>query len=338
MHLNAPLRSPRRRPRVVTALVVAVLGTMASVPMAVLAPSPVAAAVCGPAPAGRIAVAVVVDDGTGVSTRCAEVPERSNGYDALVAAGHVLRIESGFLCAIDGVPATGCGNRPDFAGAYWRYFHADPGGPWRYSTVGGGGYRLPARCAIEGWRWSDQPSTAVTPRIAPPPVRCELPAPPTTRPPTTRPPATTAAPAPPRAPAPGPVVAGGSAAPSSAAPGAPAPGAPPVDSQSTTTAPGAEAPEPGGATDETDDASSVDPSGVDPQQSSASGDAVPADAGREHQASRSASDRPEVLAATQRADVSGSRGSPTGLVVALALATVLGAAALWRSRRSRLPD
>ena len=165
-----------------------------SVPAFVAVAPPVSAQSCGPAPSDRVAVAIVVDDGAATqSQRCVEVVRSATGYDVLIAAGHTLRIESGFLCAIDGVPATGCGNRPDFGGAYWRYFHAPPGGVWTYSTVGGGGYRMPARCAIEGWRFATSATESVTPRIAPPSVTCEAPA--VTSPPPTVPPATAAPPA-----------------------------------------------------------------------------------------------------------------------------------------------
>ena len=171
------------RPTVAAKLLAAALLCAVGIgPVALVGAGSAAAQGCGPAPVGRVAVAVVVDDGTGISQRCVVVDDRTDGYAVLRAAGHQLRIEAGFLCGIDGYPATGCGNRPGFDGSYWRYFHATPGGSWTYSSVGGGGYRMPPRCAIEGWRWTSTGSTDTPPRTPPPPVTCE--APPVTAPPT----------------------------------------------------------------------------------------------------------------------------------------------------------
>jgi hypothetical protein len=114
---------------------------------------------------------MVIDQGTGTpSTRCAFVAQGSDGLDALRATGHSVRLDGGFVCAIDGLPATGCGNIP--GSPYWRYWHAAPGGRWIYSQVGAGSYRLPSRCAVEGWVWSDSPSPDTPPRIPAPPVAC----------------------------------------------------------------------------------------------------------------------------------------------------------------------
>ncbi|MFN7148278.1 MAG: hypothetical protein ACK4V6_02235, partial [Microthrixaceae bacterium] len=144
-------------------------------------PTPAAAAGCGPAPQGRVAVVVVVDRGGGApSSRCVVVDHGSTGLDALRAAGHQVRLDGGFVCAIDAQPATGCGNVP--GSPYWRYWHAAPGGAWDYSQVGAGGYRLPTRCAVEGWSWSDSPTSRTPPRIAAPAPTCEA-APSTTAPP-----------------------------------------------------------------------------------------------------------------------------------------------------------
>ena len=99
--------------------------------------------------------------------------------------------------------------------AYWRYWHAPPGGTWTYSQVGAGGYRLPTRCAVEGWVWSDAATADTPPRLAAPRPTCDAP-PPTAPPVTARPPA----PAPPAA------VGGGTPQPPPI-PGAPVSGAPP---------------------------------------------------------------------------------------------------------------
>ncbi len=176
---------------VLGALLALVLGT--ALVVADPSPSPAAAAGCGPAPEGRVAVVVVIDHGAGApSSRCVVVDHGATGLDALRAAGHQVRLDGGFVCAIDIRPASGCGNVP--GSPYWRYWHADPGGEWIYSKVGAGGYRLPTRCAVEGWSWSDSPTSQVPPRVAAPRPTCEA------SPPTTASPVRPAAPVPPAAP------------------------------------------------------------------------------------------------------------------------------------------
>lgn len=44
---------------------------------------------------------------------CVAVPEKATGSDVLVAAGTTLRLDKGLTCAIDGWPATGCGDKVD---------------------------------------------------------------------------------------------------------------------------------------------------------------------------------------------------------------------------------
>ncbi|MGB3412922.1 MAG: hypothetical protein WBA45_17220 [Microthrixaceae bacterium] len=149
---------------------------------------------CGPATATRAAVAVVVDFGDSTPDgSCASIPRNSSGgtnstgIDALKTAGHSLRIDGGFLCAIDGVPATGCARNSGFDGWYWRYFKAEPGKGWRYSSSGFG-YRMALvnGCGAEGWVWSDSPDASVAPRGGVPSLNCTAqPTPTTTRVPVT---------------------------------------------------------------------------------------------------------------------------------------------------------
>lgn len=148
------------------------------------------AAACGPAPAGQVAVVVVIDTGSGAPwQRCMTLEERASGLDALRATGVQLRVgPGGFVCAIGGTPASGCAtDDPSLPG--WSYWHASPGGSWTYSQVGAGGYRLPKRCAVEGWSFGP-PSPKRPPRVSPPAVTCEAPRP---APTPTEPPATTLA-------------------------------------------------------------------------------------------------------------------------------------------------
>lgn len=304
-----------------------------------------AAQTCGPAPAGRVAVAVVVDDGVrSPSVRCVEVPERSTGYDVLRAAGHSLRIDAGFLCAIDGEPATGCANGPDFDGRYWRYFHASPGGPWTYSNVGGGGYRVPPRCAIEGWRFSGAAGTNVTPRVPPPAMQCE--APPTTaapRPSQAPPPAPVPTAAPSRPPVPAPTPNGGGSAVGRAPASQPPPGA--VGSDPSIPGPD--------AADPTVDAAAGLGAGGGDDLDSVGGDGADADTGPDVEtggddaAAIGDSDDVEVAGATQSADDEardeqaaavveprpGGSGSPLGVLAAVGLLLALAGARAVQVRR-----
>lgn len=320
---SAPHLLPARRATTfVRRGVAALLVVGAGVVVAPGLDAPVAeAAGCGPAPQGQVAVVMVIDRGSGSpSTRCAVVPQGATGLDALRAAGHDVRLDGGFVCGIDGLPATGCGNRPDAGFAYWRYWHAAPGGAWSYSQVGAGGYRLPARCAVEGWVWSDSPSSNTPPSVPAPTPTCE--APPSTVAPTTPPGPAPTVPTAPAAP-------GGGAAPTSppaaAAPGSggavtTVPGVPPASVAGETTVPTdpalAEVPSVEGAGASEGDASSADPDGDDGRSSA--GDAAEGEAEGE-------------LAAS--AEGASSSGAPWGVAVAVVLVAALGGAAAWRSRR-----
>jgi len=60
---------------------------------------------------GRAADAVDSDTATPPAPRatCVAVPTKATGSDVLVAAGATLRLDKALTCAIDGWPATGCG-------------------------------------------------------------------------------------------------------------------------------------------------------------------------------------------------------------------------------------
>lgn len=149
------------------------------------------------AAAGRVAVAIVVVPGDGAVpvTRCVDLPTTANGIDALRGAGFTARIERGFVCGIDGIPATGCATGAGFDGSYWRYFRGGSDGRWNYASVGAG-TRLERHdgCAQEGWVWSSEqkispPQVPVadlgcahTPAETRPPTTTTSKVPPTTRP------------------------------------------------------------------------------------------------------------------------------------------------------------
>lgn len=160
---------------------------------------PAAFALAGPAEAaactGTSGVTVVVQFPDHTEVACAP-GDPSSGFDALDRAGfdatRVVKFP-GALCRIDGVPdasADPCQNMPP-ASAFWKYFHAKPGGSWVASTDGADGYN-PKPGSVEGWRFGSgaEPetpppggSTATSP--PPKPSATPKPAPSISRGPTT---------------------------------------------------------------------------------------------------------------------------------------------------------
>ena len=142
---------------------------------------------------GDVHVAVVVDNGSSsaVSAVCVPGSSGDNGATILAARASMLGTpqpryaSSGLLCAIDGMPSTGCGVAHDGHYAYWSYWHGS-GAKWSYSNVGpASGHVDPG--TVEGWRW--QPDGSALPTDPPPrgPADATAICPPT-------PPRTTAAP------------------------------------------------------------------------------------------------------------------------------------------------
>jgi hypothetical protein len=125
--------------------------------------------------ASAVHVAIVVDTGSGssVSALCVPADASENGATLLAARASMLGTPqpryapSGLLCAIDGFPATGCGERqPNGSYMYWSYWHGS-NGAWSYASIGPASTRVdPA--VIEGWRWQDGSQTVDRPpRVAP---------------------------------------------------------------------------------------------------------------------------------------------------------------------------
>ena len=125
------------------------------------------AAVTGASPAcaaGEVRVSIVVDFGDlpsppPTSATCVAVGDGDSGADALAARARQLGTpaprynSSGLLCAIDGLPSTGCGERTSSGYRYWSYFRGSAGG-WEYSSVGPTGSRVKATQS-EGWRFTN---------------------------------------------------------------------------------------------------------------------------------------------------------------------------------------
>lgn len=129
---------------------------------------------------------------------CVTVPEGSTGADVLVERARLLGrapprwAPSGLMCALDGYPATGCGERVDGSFRYWSY-HLGDGGSWSFARTGPA-LRRASATRMEGWHFI---AGANSPADPPPRVSASAA---TVCPPA--PPGTTVAPAPqPSAPA-----------------------------------------------------------------------------------------------------------------------------------------
>jgi hypothetical protein len=275
---------------------------------------------------GTIVVPVVVDTGgssDAAEVSCVSVPSGSNGAQVLAARAQLLGepapryAESGLLCAIDGYPATGCGQASGTHYAYWAYYHG--GSSWTYASVGPASWPVSAG-DVEGWRF--QPEGSATPADPPPrapsaaATLCPVSAPPTTTtttpssPPPTTPPATS----------PGPAPAGGHGGSGSSQPSTGAGGArPPVvtgssDQRTTSTTQPAVAP-----------TTSV----VPPSTAGGSTGGGTSGGGASPGLSGTGSFRRQSAAR----DVHGHGAVPVGLIAAIAVITLLAAAAFVRSRR-----
>jgi hypothetical protein len=104
--------------------------------------------------------AIVVDTGSGTTTRCVSFSEESiSGTEALSRAGlsPVVRGfsgEGGAVCAINGVGCAADSNcLTCSAPSYWAYFRADNGaGGYTYSSVAATSTSV-SDGDVEGWRW-----------------------------------------------------------------------------------------------------------------------------------------------------------------------------------------
>lgn len=114
----------------------------------------------GPLSGGEIRVVIVVDAtdfGGGSSATCLVVPTGTTGSQLLarrsaeLGTGSVRYGSSGLLCAIDGMPATGCGDHNAGGFDYWGYFNA-PSGSWAYGNINPFTRRV-SDGDIEGWRY-----------------------------------------------------------------------------------------------------------------------------------------------------------------------------------------
>ena len=120
-----------------------------------------AAGCSSPRGAGEVRVVIVVDPGASgaPSSVCMVVPEGTTGSQLLarraaeIGAAAPRYASSGLLCAIDGHPSSGCGDRTAGGYAYWAYF-AGGSGSWIYGNNNPFIKRL-RDGDVEGWRFVD---------------------------------------------------------------------------------------------------------------------------------------------------------------------------------------
>ena len=111
--------------------------------------------------AGVQQVGLAIDFGTvdggsvAVQIHCVSIARGGTGFDVLKNDGHAFRLNSaGLVCAIDGFPATGCGDHRPTGYRYWSYWTVSDASPgtWTYATFGPASHR-PVTGAVEGWRY-----------------------------------------------------------------------------------------------------------------------------------------------------------------------------------------
>jgi hypothetical protein len=112
------------------------------------------------ASAATVGVAFVIDFGSGSPVvGCVQVPPSDNGYYALAAFAAQEHLaaptynQSGLLCSIGAVPASGCGEQVTPGQYdYWSYWHGATG-KWVYSSAGA--FAAVAPGDVEGWRYEN---------------------------------------------------------------------------------------------------------------------------------------------------------------------------------------
>ena len=146
------MRTRRRRVAVVVALAL----------FACFPHSSGASGACATPPRWEIAVVVVIDfgellPGASTSVACVVVSEGVTGAAVLHQRARDLGTPpprydtSGLLCALDGLPENGCGERDGDRYLYWSYWQGDGDG-WTYSQVGPA-QRKANPSVTEGWHF-----------------------------------------------------------------------------------------------------------------------------------------------------------------------------------------
>ena len=158
-------RDRRRTSRVVPALVATfVVAVVLALPAALAGVVPDALPQACASAEGQVRASLVVDFGTveGLGSRPANTDDcitlAAGGNGATLIAQRfgksTIRINSsGLICAIDGYPATGCGEHlPNGKYRYWSYWKG--GSRWDYATIGPADRKI-VDGSVEGWRFGD---------------------------------------------------------------------------------------------------------------------------------------------------------------------------------------
>jgi hypothetical protein len=159
-------------PRAVRGLPAAALVGAAAV---TLPAAPAHAAACSPG----VGVTVVVEFGAlggGNPVACDPGGAGDAADDVTERVGFALdpvASQPGFVCRVDGKPASDPCQRTPPQNAYWGLFWSDGKGGWKYSSTSAGSLEVPAGGSI-GWRWqdgggTDYPATAPNQGSAPEP-------------------------------------------------------------------------------------------------------------------------------------------------------------------------
>ena len=152
---------------VMSAAATATLAPLGMAAASATVPNAVARVPCADAAAaGDVTVAFVIDfsgaagaPGDGIVEACVAVPSNDNDSEALSAVATeegfaVPRFnDSGLLCAIGGVPVSGCGQQVKGGYDYWSYWQGSPSG-WTYANTGPAENQVDS-AVVQGWRWED---------------------------------------------------------------------------------------------------------------------------------------------------------------------------------------
>ena len=141
----------------------------------VIPAAPAQAAACAPG----TGVTVVVEFGAlggGSPVACSPGGAGDAADDVTERVGFSLdpvASQPGFVCRVEGKPASDPCQRTPPQNAYWGLFWSDGKGGWKYSSTSAGSLKVPAGGSI-GWRWqdgggTDYPATAPNRGTAPEP-------------------------------------------------------------------------------------------------------------------------------------------------------------------------
>lgn len=166
-HTPAPARPARLalRIRLVRPALAACLGAALALGGSIALAAPTSSPSPSSAPRGidqcladqNVWLLVTDENGATLSNQCVGKP--ASGLAALHAGGMKTKDRKGLICSVGGHPAQ-C--PATYQGAYWTYYHATPGGEWRYSDQGASSYQ-PAPGSLEGWCYSLDENKPCTP-------------------------------------------------------------------------------------------------------------------------------------------------------------------------------